>query len=136
MAVEVFDGDTADPMTLGAQIAKLKRRFALDRVVLVGDRGMLTSARIREEVGPAGFDWISCLRSDAIQELASERGPLQLSLFDERDLAEIAAPEQFPGERLIVCRNPLLAARARKRSDLLAATERDLARIGGCPALC
>src|SRR6202789_3389083 len=130
VAVEVFDGNTADPATLSAQIAKLKRRFALERVVLVGDRGMLTSARIREDVRPAGFDWISCLRNGAIQELAAEQGPLQLSLFDERDLAEIEAPEQFPGERLIVCRNPLLAAeRARKRNDLLAATERDLTRI-------
>ena len=130
VAVEVFDGNTADPATLAAQIAKLKQRFALERVVLVGDRGMLTSARIREEVEPAGLDWISCLRSDAIQKLASDDGPLQLSLFDERDLAEIAAPEQFPRERLIVCRNPLLAQeRARKREALLTATERDLARI-------
>ena len=130
MAVEVFDGNTADPATLTNQVIKLKQRFALDRVVLVGDRGMLTSARVREDIRPAGFDWISCLRSDAIQALAAEQGPLQLSLFDERDLAEIEAPEQFPGERLIVCRNPFLAAeRARKRDDLLAATERDLARI-------
>src|SRR5271168_2994032 len=130
VAVEVFDGNTADPATLTDQVAKLKQRFALDRVVLVGDRGMLTSARIRDDVRPAGFDWISCLRSGAIQELAAEQGPLQLSLFDERDLAEIEAPEQFPGERLIVCRNPMLAAeRARKREDLLAATERDLARV-------
>jgi len=130
VAVEVFDGNAADPTTLAIQIAKLKQRFALERVVLVGDRGMLTSARIREEVEPAGFDWISCLRSDAIQKLASDDGPLQLSLFDERDLAEITAPEQFPGERLIVCRNPWLAQeRARKREALLTATERDLARV-------
>jgi len=99
-------------------------------VVLVGDRGMLTSARLREEVAPAGLDWISCLRSDAIRQLASDEGPLQPSLFDERDLAEIEAPELFPGERLIVCRNPLLAdERARKRQELLAATERDLERV-------
>src|SRR6202167_2259963 len=130
VAVEVFDGNVADPTTLAIQIEKLKQRFALERVVLVGDRGMLTSARIREEVEPAGIDWISCLRSDAIQKLASDDGPLQLSLFDERDLAEITAPEQFPGERLIVCGNPLLAQeRARKREALLASTERDLARI-------
>jgi hypothetical protein len=130
VAVEVFEGNTADPSTVSNQITKLKQRFALDRVVLVGDRGMLTSARIRDDVAPAGFDWISCLRSGAIQELASQQGPLQLSLFDERDMAEISAPEQFPGERLIVCRNPLLAAeRARKRRDLLDATERDLSRI-------
>ena len=130
VAVEVFDGNTADPATLAAQIVKLKQRFALERVVLVGDRGMLTSARIREEVEPAGIDWISRLRNDAVQKLASDDGPLQLSLFDERDLAEISAPEQFPGERLIVCRNPLLAQeRGRKREALLASTERDLARV-------
>jgi hypothetical protein len=91
---------------------------------------MLTSARIREDVRPAGFDWISCLRSGAIQQLATEQGPLQLSLFDDRDLVEIEALEQFPGERLIVCRNPWLATeRTRKRDDLLGATERDLAGI-------
>jgi transposase len=130
VAVAVFDGNAADPTTLAVQIAKLKQRFALERVVLVGDRGMLTSARIRDEVQPAGFDWISCLRNDAVQKLANDDGPLQLSLFDERDLAEITAPEQFPGERLIVCRNPLLAQeRARKREALLTATERDLARV-------
>ena len=130
VAVEVFDGDTADPATLGQQILKLKARFKLDRVVLVGDRGMITNARIRDDLKPAGLDWISCLRAPQIQALAAAGGPLQLSLFDERDLAEIVAPEAFPGERLIVCRNPLLAdERARKREDLLAATERDLSRI-------
>jgi hypothetical protein len=130
VAVEVFEGNTADPTTLTPQIAKLKQRFGLDKVVLVGDRGMLTSARIRDDVRPAGLDWISCLRNSAVQALAAEQGPLQPSLFDERDLAEISAPELYPGERLIVCRNPLLAAeRARKREDLLAATERDLRRV-------
>jgi hypothetical protein len=130
VAVEVFDGNTADPMTLAAQVSKLKSRFGLARVVLVGDRGMITTARIEQDLRPAGLDWISCLRAPAIQQLAAENGPLQLSLFDERDLAEITAPEQFPGERLIVCRNRDLAAeRARKREDLLVATERDLARI-------
>jgi len=130
VAVEVFDGDTADPSTLGRQILKLKARFRLDRVVLVGDRGMITSARIRDDLRPAGLDWITCLRAPQIQALAAEGGPLQLSLFDDRDLAEIAAPDAFPGERLIVCRNPLLAdERTRKREDLLAATERDLSRI-------
>jgi hypothetical protein len=130
VAVEVFDGATADPTTLGRQILKLKARFGLDRVVLVGDRGMITNARIRDDLKPAGLDWISCLRAPQIQALAAEGGPLQLSFFDERDMAEIAAPEAFPGERLIVCRNPLLAAeRARKREALLAATERDLGRI-------
>jgi hypothetical protein len=130
VAVEVFDGDTADPATLGRQIVKLRERFRLDRVVLVGDRGMITNARIRDDLKPAGLDWITCLRAPQIQALAAEGGPLQLSLFDERDLAEIAAPDAFPGERLIVCRNPLLAEeRARKREELLAATERDLSRI-------
>jgi len=130
VAVEVFDGNTADPATLTSQVSKLRQRFGLSRVVLVGDRGMITSARIEADLKPAGLDWISCLRAPAIQELAAEKGPLQLSLFDERDLAEIAAPEQFPGERLIVCRNRDLAReRTRKREDLLVASERELARI-------
>jgi DDE family transposase len=129
VAVEVFEGDTADPKTLAAQIAKLKGRFKLKRVVLVGDRGMITSARIEEELKPAGLDWITALRAPAIQALADEGGPLQLSLFDEKDMAEISSPD-FPGERLVVCRNPHLAAeRARKREDLLAASEKDLAKI-------
>ncbi len=128
VAIEVFAGNTADPMTLAAQLSKLKGRFGLERVVLVGDRGMITSARIREALEPAGLDWITALRAPKIQELA-QGGPLQLSLFDERDLAEISAPD-YPGERLIVCRNPLLAAeRRRKREALLAATERDLSRV-------
>jgi len=130
IAVEVFDGNTADPSTLGAQIEKIKARFRIKRVALVGDRGMITSARIRDDLKPAGFDWITCLRAPAIQALAADNGPLQLSLFDDRDLAEITAPELFPGERLIVCRNADLAAeRARKREDLLIATERELTRI-------
>jgi hypothetical protein len=128
IAIEVFEGDTGDPSTLGAQVDKLKRRFGLRHVVLVGDRGMITAARIREDLKPAGLDWITSLRAPQIQDLA-ETGPLQFSLFDERGLAEIAAPD-YPGERLIVCRNPDLAReRARKREDLLAATERDLSRI-------
>jgi len=130
VAVEVFEGNAADPATLSAQVGKLKRRFGLGRVVLVGDRGMITSARIGEDLRPAGLDWITCLRAPAIQALATETGPLQLSLFDERDLAEISAPEMFPGERLIVCRNRELAVeRQRKREELLTATERDLARV-------
>jgi hypothetical protein len=130
IAVEVFDGNTGDPATLGAQVEKIKDRFGISRLVLVGDRGMITSARIRDDLKPAGFDWITCLRAPAIQALAAENGPLQMSLFDDRDLAEICAPDMFPGERLIVCRNRDLAAeRARKREDLLAATERDLTRI-------
>jgi hypothetical protein len=102
----------------------------LTALVLVGDRGMITSARIGTDLKPAGVDWITCLRAPAIQALAAENGPLQLSLFDERDLAEISAPEMFPGERLIVCRNRELAAkRGRKREELLSATERELLRI-------
>src|SRR5487761_1080853 len=128
VAIEVFEGNTADPMTVGTQVTKLKARFGLDRVVPVGDRGMITSARIRADLEPAGLDWITALLAPKIQELA-DGGPLQFSLFDDRDLAEIASPD-YPGERLIVCRNPLLSAeRRRKRGDLLAATERDLSRI-------
>ncbi len=98
-------------------------------MVLVGDRGMITSARIDEELKPAGLDWITALRAPAIQALAGDDGPLQLSLFDDRDMAEIASPD-YPGERLIVCRNPALAAeRARKREELLGSSEGDLAKI-------
>jgi transposase len=128
VAIEVFDGNTGDPSTLPAQIDKLKARFGLSRVVLVGDRGMITSARIRDDLQPNGLDWISSLRAPQIQALVNQ-GQLQLSLFDTRDLAEISAPD-YPGERLIVCKNPLLATeRARKREDLLQATERALTRI-------
>jgi transposase len=128
VAVEVFAGNTADPMTLATQIDKLKGRFGLSRVVLVGDRGMITSARIRDELKPAGLDWITALRAPQIRALL-DTGAFQLSLFDERDLAEITAPE-FPGERLVVCKNPLLAEeRARKREDLLQATEAALAKL-------
>jgi transposase len=130
LAVEVFDGNTADPSTLRAQVEKVKDRFGISRMVLVGDRGMITAARIRDDLRPAGLDWITCLRAPAIQALARDDGPLQLSLFDERDLAEITAPDMFPGERLIVCRNRDLAAeRARKREELLVATERELTRL-------
>jgi len=131
VAVEVFAGNTADPMTLSAQIDKLKRRFKLQRVVLVGDRGLLTEARIEATLRPAGLDWITALRAPAIRALAAEGGPLQASLFDTRDMAEITSPD-FPGERLVVCKNPLLAAeRGRKRDELLATTEKDLARHSG-----
>src|ERR1700681_1849827 len=129
VAVEVFEGNTADPMTLSAQIDKLKERFGLSRVVLVGDRGMITSARIRDELRPAGLDWITALRAPAIKQLAAAGGPLQPSLFDDRDMAEITSPD-YPGERLVVCKNPLLAEeRARKRTELLTITEKELARI-------
>ena len=128
VAIEVFEGSTADPMTLSNQVGKLKARFGLDHVVLVGDRGMITQARITEDLTAAGLDWITALRAPAIKALR-QAGALQMSLFDDRDMAAITAPD-FPGERLIVCRNRTLAAeRARKREDLLAATERDLARI-------
>jgi len=130
VAVEVYEGNTGDPTTLRDQIEKVRTRFGLSRVVFVGDRGLLTSARIREELAPVdGLDWISALRSEAIRKLAEDEGPLQRSLFDETDLAEIQHPD-FPGERLIACLNPLLAAeRARKREDLLQATERELEKV-------
>ena len=128
IAIEVFEGNTADPMTLAGQVEKLKRRFHLDHVVMVGDRGLITQARITEDIASAGLDWITALRAPAIRALL-DSGALQLSLFDQRDMASITAPD-FPNERLVVCRNPDLATeRARKREDLLAATERELARI-------
>ena len=123
VAAEVFEGNTADPGAVAAQVEKLNKRFSLSRIVLVGDRGLLTDARIREDLDPAGLRWITALRAPKIRKLVGG-GDLQLSLFDERNLAEISAPELYPGERLIVCRNPLLAAeRARKREALLQATE-------------
>jgi Transposase DDE domain len=129
IAIEVFEGNVADPATLKSQIDKVKSRFGIKRVVLVGDRGMITKARIRDDLAASSLDWISCLRSPQIQALAQGDGPLQLSLFDERDLAEITSPD-FPGERLIVCRNRDLAKeRGRKREALLIATERELLRI-------
>lgn len=129
IAVEVFAGNTGDPGTLGRQSAKLRQRFGLARVVLVGDRGMITEARLREEIAPvAGLDWISALRAPQIKALV-EQGSLQLSLFDEKDLGEIQHPG-YPGERLIACRNPFLAKeRSRKREELVSATERELDKI-------
>ena len=128
VAIEVFEGNTADPMTLASQIDKLKQRFGLTHVVLVGDRGMITEARISADIKSAGLDWISALRGPAIKNLLNS-GAIQLTLFDTRDMASITSPD-YPGERLVVCRNPDLAAeRARKREDLLAATEKDLAVI-------
>jgi transposase len=130
VAVEVYEGNTGDPTTLKDQIEKVRHRFGLSRVVFVGDRGLLTSARIREELAPVeGLDWVSALRAEQIRKLALDDGPLQPSLFDQTDLAEIRHPD-FPGERLIACMNPLLAAeRARKREDLLQATERELEKV-------
>ena len=129
VAVEVFEGSTSDPKTVASQVAKLRQRFGLQRVVLVGDRGMLTAARIREDLqGVDGLRWITTLRAPTIRTLLAA-GTVTPSLFDERNLAEIRS-DDFPGERLIVCRNPLLAAeRQRKRQELLAATEKDLAPI-------
>jgi transposase len=142
--IEVFDGNTGDPTTLAPQIEKLKQRFHLDRVVLVGDRGMITAARIAEDLKTAGLDWITALCAPAIRDLLN-CGASQLTLCDQRDMmafrsrllakarnadmASITSPD-FSDERLIVCRNPELAAdRTRKREDLLVAMEKDLARI-------
>jgi transposase len=129
IAVEVYAGNTSDPKTVSDQVIKLRKRFGLQRVILVGDRGMITSARLRENLKPEpGIEWITALRAPAIKKLAST-GTLQLSLFDSRDLAEISHPD-FPGERLIACYNPLLAEeRARKRPELLTATEKELEKI-------
>jgi hypothetical protein len=128
VAIEVFEGNTGDPRTVASQVGKIKDRFALARVVLVGDRGMLTAARLREDVGPAQLDWITALRAPQVKALVRD-GALQLSLFDEQDLAEITSPD-FPGERLVACKNPFLEAeRARKRESLLQATEADLGKI-------
>jgi transposase len=129
VATEVFEGNTSDATTVPAQIAKLRERFGLKRIVIVGDRGMLTSKQIRNELdGVEGLEWITALRSDSIRKLI-ESGDVDRSLFDEHDLAEITSPE-FPGERLIVCRNPFLAdERARKRVELLKATEKELDKI-------
>lgn len=129
VAVEVFQGNTGDPKTVAAQVQKLRQRFGLRRVVLVGDRGMITAARIREDLqGEEGLAWITALRAPAVQALVAGYR-LQMSLFDQKDLAEIESPD-FPGERLVACRNPFLAQeRARKREELLRATERELAKI-------
>lgn len=130
IAVEVFEGNTADPKTLSVQIRKIRVRFGIKRVVLVGDRGMLTEARIREELAPVdGLDWITALRAPAIRKLVEEGAFAPVSLFDDRDLAEITSPS-YPGERLVVCHNPLLAEeRTRKRGELLQATEAELEKI-------
>jgi len=129
VSVEVFDGNVADPKTLRSQIKKIRKSFRLERVILVGDRGMITEARIREELAPVeGLDWITALRSPAIGALIKQ-GAIQLSLFDQQDLAEIISPD-YPNERLIACLNPVLAEeRGRKREELLKATERELDKI-------
>jgi Transposase DDE domain len=129
VAVEVFAGNTADPQTLGSQVKKVRERFGLSRVIFVGDRGMLTSARLREDFHEGcGLSWISALRTTDIRKLVAGPG-FQPSLFDDRDFAEVQSPK-FPKERLIACRNPLLQAeRARKREELLQATEKELEAI-------
>jgi hypothetical protein len=128
VAVEVFEGNTADPATVASQVSKLRERFGLAHVVLVGDRGMLTKARIDADVAPAGLEWVTALRAPSVKALVAA-GAIQLSLFDQTDLAEIDHPD-YPGERLVVCRNPALAAeRARKREDLLRATEAELEKV-------
>jgi hypothetical protein len=128
VAVEVFEGNTGDPATVASQVAKLKEQFGIEEVVLVGDRGMLTSARIESLKEVAGISWISALRGDQIEALVNS-GDLQLGLFDERNLVEITSPK-FPGERLVVCKNPALAEeRARKREALLTATENELDKV-------
>ena len=147
VAVRVLPGNTGDPAAFTAIADVVRDKFRLKQMVMIGDRGMITSARIRalnqQEDGtqrPDPYGWITALRAPAIRKLMADDGPLQLSLFDQQDLAEITSPD-FPGERLVACRNPVLAAdRARKREDLLAATEKLLAPImarvqaGGSPA--
>src|SRR5262249_5537821 len=133
VAIEVFNGNTGDPKTAASQVDKLTDRFGIEKVVLAGDRGMLTAARLREDVAPAHLDWITALRAPQVKKLVRD-GNLQLTLFDVQDLAEITTPD-FPGERLVACKNPFLEAeRARKRESLLAATEADLDKIAAACA--
>ena len=131
VAVRVFAGNTADPTAFTEAVEAVRGKFGIRDVVLAGDRGMITSARIEAVRELGGIGWITCLRAPAIRKLADGDGPLQMSLFDQQDLAEISHPD-YPGERLIACRNPFLAAeRARKREDLLQATEKLLGAIAG-----
>ena len=128
VAIEVFPGNTADPSTFQSQVQKVKDRFDVADVVWVGDRGMITGAQVRQLQELTGLSWITALRAPTIQQLV-ERGTIQLSLFDTQNLAEVADP-RYPGERLVVCHNPLLAAeRKRKREELLVATEKELAKV-------
>ena len=129
VAVRVFPGNTADPTAFPQAVAAVRGTFGLQKMIMVGDRGMITSARAADLRTLDGMAWITCLRHPAIKKLMAGDGPLQLSLFDEQDLAEITSPD-FPGERLIACRNPFEAAkRARTRGELLAATEADLDKV-------
>jgi Transposase DDE domain len=131
VAVRVFAGNTADPTAFTQAVEVVRGSFELQRLILVGDRGMITSARIGDLRATPGMAWITALRAPAIKQLAQDGGPLQLGLFDQQDLVEIHSPD-YPGERLVACRNPLLAQeRTRKRQDLLAATEALLAKVKG-----
>ena len=128
MAIEVVEGNTGDPKTIPAQVARLKERFGLERVVVVGDRGMVTEARIREDIATVGYDWISALVHKSIQPLVQAK-VITPSLFDERGLGEISHPD-YPGERLIACFNPIRAEdQVRKREELLALTEKGLQKV-------
>src|SRR6266571_3468284 len=128
VAVQVFKGNTGDPATLASQVTKLRQRFGLTHVAIAGDRGMITKARIKDDLKPAELDWVTALRGPAISALMAG-GAIQPSLSGETDMAEITPPD-YPGERLIACYNPFLAAeRARKRAELLAATEAELEKI-------
>jgi hypothetical protein len=129
VAIEVFSGNTADPTAFISIVETIRTRFGLEQLCMVGDRGMITSARIRALKEAGDFGWLTCLRAPQIAALAADDGPLQLSLFDQADLAEFSHPD-YPDERLIACRNPLLAdERRRKRAELLAATEEAVAPI-------
>jgi transposase len=129
VAIEVFAGNTSDAISFKTAVARVREDFGIEKIILVGDRGMITTTRIKELRELDGMDWITALKAPAIAALASDDGPLQLSLFDTQNLAQITHPN-YPGERLICCRNPVLAEeRARKRQELLAATGKDLAKI-------
>jgi hypothetical protein len=138
VAVRVFPGNTGDPAAFTGIVQVIRDKFGLGQMVMIGDRGMITSARIAavnqledgtQRTGASAYGWITALRAPAIKKLMAQDGPLQLSLFDQQDLAEITSPD-FPGERLVACRNPVLAAdRARKREELLAGTEKLLAPV-------
>ena len=129
IAVQVFAGNTSDPTAFKTAISRVRDDFGIGRLIMVGDRGMITNTRIADLRQLEGMDWVTALRAPAIAALASDDGPLQMSLFDTRSFAEITHPD-YPGERLICCKNPFLAAeRARKRADLLAATEKELEKI-------
>ncbi len=129
VAVRVFAGNTADPAAFTQAVTAVREKFGITEAVMVGDRGMITSARIRALKEQPGMGWITCLRAPQIRALTDDGGPLQMTLFDQTDLAEISSPD-YPGERLVACRNPFLAAeRARKREDLLTATETLLGKV-------